>query len=193
MGRDRKKRVSIAGPWQPIPLDFLRARACAELSPHAAKLLLDVLGMLGPNATRNGDICLTPRLMRLRGWPGRQTLSAAVEELEAFGLLFRTRQGSRLDCSLWACALFPLDCDLSKLDERPGAYRTSDWMMHDTMADKPTEAAPATWRRARKTQTLAPPRDDKTEQRPATGRTRTRKPSKSGTSSRHGTKTPESE
>ena len=68
MGRDRTKKHSIAvnGAWLPVPLEFLRSRACAELSPHAAKLLLDLMALLGPNATRNGDLSLAPKAMKAR-------------------------------------------------------------------------------------------------------------------------------
>lgn len=173
MGRDSKKRgVAVAGAWLPLSLDFLRSRACAELSPLAAKLMLDVLSMLGTNASRNGDVSLTPKLMKLRGWSGRESLGAAVRELIAHGLLIQTRQGGRLDCSLYACTLYPLDCDLRKLDVTPGCYRTTDYMGNGAdLANPPSEAKPAVWRRARKTQTLAPPRDDVPTKRPATGRT----------------------
>ncbi|MBC9070951.1 hypothetical protein IAI53_03150 [Thauera sp. CAU 1555] len=179
MGRESKKRgIAVTGAWLPLPLEFARSRACAELSPHAAKLLLDVLSMLGPNAARNGDISITPKLMRLRGWSGRETLNAAVRELLEFGLLALTRQGSRLDCSLFAVTLFPLDCDLRKLDVGPGSYRMTDWMHGGALANAPTESSPAVWRRARKTQTVAPPRDEVPAKRPATGRTHPAKPSK---------------
>lgn len=193
MGRDAKKKGIASGPgvWVPLALDFLRSRACAELSPHGAKLLLDVLSMLGPNATRNGDLSLAPKVMAPRGWTGRQTLGAAIRELEAFGLLAKTRQGGRLDCSLYALTLYPLDCDLSKLDVGPGGYRMTDYMGGDaTLAHPPTEAKPAAWRRARKTQTVAPPRDEVTAHRPATGRTQAPEPAKLATLSRHGTKPP---
>ncbi len=152
MGRDQKRRgIAVASAWLPVPLEFLRSRACAELSPHAAKLLLDVLASLGRNASRNGDISLAPKLMRIRGWSGRETLNAAVRELLEHGLLVQTRQGSRLDCSLYACGLYPLDCDLKKLDVRPGSYRVTDYMGEGAaLANSPTETRPATWRRARK-------------------------------------------
>lgn len=172
MGREAKKRgVAVAGAWLPLPLEFMRSRACAEVSPHATKLLMDVLSMHGPNATRNGDISITPKLMRLRGWSGRETLNAAVRELLEFGLLALTRQGSRLDCSLFACTLYPLDCDMRKLEVGPGSYRTTNWMHGGALANAPNESGPAVWRRARKTQTVAPPRDEVPTKRPATGRT----------------------
>lgn len=174
-----------------MPLDFLRSRACAELSPHAAKLLLDVFALLGPNANRNGDLSLSPKAMRVRGWSGRETLNAAVRELIDNGLLSQTRQGSRLDCSLFACTLYPLDCDLKKLDVRPGCYLQTNYMgTGATLANPPTESKPATWRRARKTQTVTPPRDEEGAERPVAGQTASPESSKTARTSRHGTKPP---
>jgi hypothetical protein len=180
MGRDTKKKsIACSGTWVPVPLDFLRSKACAELSPMGAKLLLDVLALLGPNATRNGDICLTPKLMTVRGWSGRASLAATVKELLKHGLLVKTRQGHSLDCCLFALTLFPLDCDISKLDVRPGCYRMSDYMGPDAEAAKPpTEIAPARWRHPRKTQTVAPPRNATPEKRTATVRKADAEPSK---------------
>lgn len=172
----------------PVALEFLRSRACAELSPHAAKLLIDLLALLGPNATRNGDLSLSPRVMRARGWSGRETLRMAVAELLEHGLLAQTRQGSRRDCSLYALALYPVNCDIDKLDAGPGSYTTQDWKAHGDEA--PTEANPATWRRARKTVLDTSPRDEVPKTCPATGRAPVKKAAKTLTSSRHGTKPP---
>ena len=185
MGRDTKKRgIAVAGTWVPLGLTFLRSRACAELSPHGAKLLLDLLALLGPNATKNGDLSLSPKVMQVRGWSGRETLRSAVSELLEHGLLVQTRQGGRKDCSLFAVTLYPLDCDLRKLDVGPGCHTSRDWETAGLNA--PTEENPATWRRARKqfgmtrhgtkSAKLDPPRDKVTQRdtekealRPATG------------------------
>ena len=35
----RKTGIACVGPWLPVPLEFLRSRACAELSPLAMLLL----------------------------------------------------------------------------------------------------------------------------------------------------------
>lgn len=176
MGRDKKRGIAVTGPWQPVSLNFLRSRACAELSPHGAKLMLDVFAMLSTNASRNGDISLTPKIMKVRGWTGRATLGAAVKELLAHNLLFMTKQGSRLDCSLFACTLYPLDCDFDKLDVRPGCYVTSAYMGEDgSMQKEPTEVNPARWRQARKTETVAPPRNAKAQKRTATVQTAVKK------------------
>ena len=200
-GRQKKRGIAVNGPWLPLPIEFLRSRACAELSPHGIKLLVDVLSMLGPNATRNGDLCLTHKLMAVRGWSSKSTLSAAIIELQDHGLLIQTRQGSRLDCSLWACTLYPLDCDMRKLDVGPGSYRTTDWMLGGALANPPTEGNKAVWRHARKgastgarksakTQTVPPPRDDLTPKRPAPGRTDSKNEPDFPRSSRPGTKSP---
>ena len=200
-GRQKKRGIAVNGPWLPMPIDFLRSRACAELSPHGLKLLVDVLAMLGPNATRNGDLCLTHKLMSVRGWSSKSSLSAAISELQAHGLIVQTRQGSRLDCSLWACTLFPLDCDTRKLDVSPGSYRTTDWMHGGALANPPTEGSKAVWRHARKgastgarkaakTKTVPPPRDDLTPKRPAPGPTDSKNEPDFPRSSRPGTKSP---
>lgn len=170
--KSKKHGIAVRGSWLPVGLDFLRSQACAELSPLGAKLLLDVMALLGPNATKNGDISLAPKTMAVRGWTSRSSLRAAVQELLQFGLLVQTRQGSRMDCSLYACALYPLDCDLSKLDVKPGCYLTTDYMGKGADSAKPpTESKPANWRRARKMQTVAPPRDEVSAVRPATVQT----------------------
>ena len=180
MSKNKSKHgIAVTGSWIPLPLEFLRSRACAELSPHAAKLLLDLFALLGPNATRNGDLSLTPKVMASRGWPGRSSLAAAVRELLAHGLLAQTRQGSRLDCNLYAVTLYPLNCDLSKLDVKPGTYKFTDYMGDcASWANPPTEEKPAQWRHARKTQTVAPPRDAIPLKRPSTGRSLIEKPQK---------------
>lgn len=167
MGRDKKRGIAVRGAWQPVPLTFLRSRACAQLSPHAAKLLLDLLGMLGTNASRNGDLSLAPAVMRVRGWSGRTSLEAATKELVEADLLIQTRQGGRKDCSLWAVTLYPLDCDPRKIDVRPGCYRTNDYAGPNGVLDAPpTGDRPAVWRRARKN-TLACPATGQTPPEPS--------------------------
>lgn len=156
----KKKPLAVTGPWFPFPLEFLRSRACAELSALAAKLFLDVLSMLGPNATRNGDISLAPKVMAIRGWTSRSSLGAATRELLDYGLIVQTRKGSSLNCSLFACTLFPLDCDLTKLDVKPGCYLPTEYRGEDgALSGSPSEQQPAVWRRARKLETASPPRD----------------------------------
>ena len=146
----KKHRIAVDVAWVPVPLDFLRSRACAELSPLALKLLIDLLALLGPNARGNGDLSLTFKSMRARGWKSNFSLHAALNELMEFGLVAKTRQGSRLGCSLFAVTLYPLDCDLGKLDVSPGCYLRTDYMQGGALAIPPTEDSPAEWRQPRK-------------------------------------------
>lgn len=165
----KKEAVTCDGPYNPLPLNFLRSRACAELSPHAIKLLIDIMSQMGPNGFRNGDITLAPKVMAARGWTSRASLGAACAELQSAGLITQTRQGGRLDCSLWALTLYALNCDRKKLDVGGGQYLRTEWMaLHPGAADMPTAAEPATWKRARKTVLHAPPRNRKAEKRSAT-------------------------
>ena len=174
MAKSKKQQIAAEGPWTPMPLAFLRSRACAELSPLGSKLLLDVHALLGPNAKGNGDLSLAPKRMAVRGWTSRSSLHAAVRELIDHGLLLQTRQGSRIDCNLFAITLYPLDCDLKKIEARPGCYLQSAYMGSGAaLATPPTEGAEAHWRHPRKLKPqgvfVAPPRDKVSTKRPATG------------------------
>jgi len=124
----RKERVGVIGPWIAVSIGFLRSEARTRLSPHASKLLLDILSMLKPNGLGNGDISLTPSLMKPRGWTSRATLRAAIQELWDAKLLFQTRQGHRFATSLWALTLYPIACDFSKLDINHGMHTTNDYL-----------------------------------------------------------------
>ena len=148
--RRKRNAVTVRGAWLPLPIAFLRSRACAELSPHAVKMLLDLCANLGPNASGNGDLSASPATMRPRGWSSDATRRAALQELEGAGLIAVTKRGNRRACSLFAVALWPLQCDLSKLDHGPGAYTTQDWTKGQSdRAASPTNEAPAIWKAAR--------------------------------------------
>ena len=151
MGREKKKGIAAKGSWLPVPLAFLRSRACAEMSPLAVKLLIDLLSSMGPNCSGNGDLSISPKVLEVRGWSSRASLQEAVRELIDHGLLVITRQGSRADCRLFALTLYPLDCEQSKLDTRPGCYWHMEYEQGDTrLSAPPSEGDPARWRRARK-------------------------------------------
>lgn len=142
-GKAKKNPVTVRGPWLAMPLDFLRSRACAELSNHAARMLLDLCSMLGPNAKGNGDISAAPAVMKPRGWSSNASRNAAIQELIDAKLLVVTRRGNRRLCALYAVTLWPLSCDLGKLDYGPGAFTTLDWEDSGSAKVQPTEEAPA--------------------------------------------------
>lgn len=145
-----KEVVTVDTPWIAVPIRFLRSRTCASLSVHASKLLLDVLASLQSNGRGNGDISLTPSLMRKRGWTSRATLNATIHELVDANLLKPTRQGTRFSTSLFACTLYPISCNFNKLDIRQGNYGTHDYGGQDgSLIKEPTNEAPARWTRVR--------------------------------------------
>jgi hypothetical protein len=149
MGGNRKKApITVRGPWFAMPLAFLRSRACASLSPQASKMLLDLCSQLGPNARGNGDLAAAPALLRPRGWSGKGTHAAVLQELLDARLIVTTRQGGRNRCSLFAITLWPMDCDFSKLDCGPGCYTTLDWQEDQSRALPPTPERPAEWSKA---------------------------------------------
>lgn len=61
-----------------------------------------------------------------------------------------TRRGHRRQCTLYAVTLWPLDCDLSKLEHGPGSYTTNDWCAGSDRQERPTEDKPAVWLKPRK-------------------------------------------
>jgi hypothetical protein len=147
----KKSSVNVDTPWIPVPIRFLRSKACASLSVHASKLLLDVLASMQSNGGRNGDISLTPSLMRKRGWTSRATLQAAIQELLDANLLSLTRQGSRFSTSLFACTLYSISCSFDKLDIRQGNYSRHDYGgPNGCLAKEPTNDQPAKWKVVRK-------------------------------------------
>ena len=147
----KKNPVTVAGPWFAMPLDFLRSRAWAELSPHAAKMLFDLCAGLGANAKGNGDLSGAPTIMAPKGWCSNATRVAALQELESARLISITRRGNRRLCALYAVTLWPLHCDLSKLDHGPGSYTTTDWQTAGADRSKtPTTDSPAKWKPLRK-------------------------------------------
>ena len=156
--KKRGNPVTVRGPWFAMPLDFLRSRACAELSPLALKMLMDLCSQFGWNAKGNGDLSAAPTILRARGWTGNGSRVAALQELEAAGLVVKTRQGNRKLCGLYACTLWPMDCDFTKLDHGPGCYSTADWeAARAGAASTPTHGAPAKWQRARGQKTFGGP------------------------------------
>ncbi len=156
-GLHKKGAVTVKGAWFAMPLEFLRSRACAELSPHAVKMLFDLCSSLGPNASGNGDLSVAPSIMLPRGWTSDATRMAAVQELLRADLLCVTRMGNRRQCALYAVTLWPLQCDLSKLEHGPGAFATDDWTKTSVdRAERPTSDAPARWSRPRKNEMSVP-------------------------------------
>lgn len=154
MGRDKQERahdsVGVDGLWTALPLRFLQSRACAELSPHALKLFIDLVSMLKPNAGQNGDIWPSADALIARGWTSPASMLAAMRELRTAGLVVITRKRRGRMCELIALTLWPVRCDTKKLDAVRLPHAVTDYRGHDgAQLAPPTAGKPAVWRKAR--------------------------------------------
>ena len=157
MGRDSAERkgsnldaVDGDEEWLKLPLRFLRSRACAELSPHALKLLVDLMSMMHSAAGRNGDIWPSAEALKVRGWASDATIQAAMRELREARLVEVTRRRRGRRCELIAVTLWSLKCDRKKLDSKSQEYTVDAYRGADGQRfDPPTDWRPAQWRKAR--------------------------------------------
>lgn len=159
-GKEKRRKpdtVNTDGPWLAFPTRFLGSRACAQLSPLALKMLIDLCAQLRPNAHGNGDLSAAPSVMRARGWRSNATRQAALDELIAARIVCMTRQGGRRQCSLYAVTFWPMACDFSKLDHGPGLYAVTHWRgTGDAPISRPSDEQPASWATPRKSETARP-------------------------------------
>jgi hypothetical protein len=68
------------------------------------------------NGVNNGDICVTLKVLKGRGWSSNSTLRRALNSLLDAELLILTRQGGLNRCSLYAFSWIPIDECKQKLD-----------------------------------------------------------------------------
>lgn len=105
----RKERAAKhgGGSFFAIPRVMVKSDSFARLSPHALKLLFDLLA--GYTGFNNGDLSAAWKLMSARGWRSRDTLNKALRELLDGGWIVKTRQGGLHRCSLYAVTFFVID------------------------------------------------------------------------------------
>lgn len=81
-------------PFARLPVEVLQSPACATL-PHAAHRVLVALAAQY-SGRANGSLSLTRRTAATFGLGNPQTLGTSLAELEARGLIVRTRLGTRI-------------------------------------------------------------------------------------------------
>lgn len=96
-----------------------------HMSYRARALLLDVLRFY--NRRNNGDLAITPKLMRPLGWTSNDQLQKAQMELEHYGFIKRSRQGGRNSCNLFALTFYPIDECGGKHDLAPSSVPSNEW------------------------------------------------------------------
>ena len=112
--REKAKGRKEAGGYFALPHAVLDSPNYCALSAHAVKLLNDLGSQL--RGHNNGDLSATWRILQLRGWRSRDTLTRALAELQHYGLIEKTRQGGKNLCCLYAFTWRPIDECRGKLD-----------------------------------------------------------------------------
>lgn len=145
----KRDRVVVDGAWFGLPCDFFASTACAQLSPHAMKMLTVFLGQLRKGGYGNGRLDAHPDRLEACGWTSVPTARAAIRELIDANLIVCTRRGVKGRIGLYGITLMPMNCKHDDLECGPGAWTVAQWRERAGAADKPTTGRPATWHRAR--------------------------------------------
>jgi hypothetical protein len=126
----RVKEAREPGYFVQVPIVALASPQAAGLSPHACKLLLDLMSQYRPG--RNGALCATWSAMARRGWRSKATLNKALTELRC-GFLVMTKQGDyHRKASLYALSWMAIDPPPRGVEYNSGV--------------EPTRRAAGTWR-----------------------------------------------
>lgn len=152
MSRKGFKGTKYNEPFVGIVRSVFAAPAFWRLSPHACKLLLDLIGQY--HGDNNGDLNVAWSVVKERGWRSRTTLWRCKAELIDAGFIYVTRKGHMPStCELLALTWFPLDvspkfdpeavaCFQSKAYEKKDAHPVStqkpkrDWTLPNGGRDK---------------------------------------------------------
>ena len=107
-GRPRFKGSKYDEPFVGIKRSVFDAPAFTALSPHACKLLLELVSQY--RGDNNGDLSVVWSKLSKRGWRSRSTLWRCKAELIRAGFVYVTRIGHMPStCELLALTWFPLD------------------------------------------------------------------------------------
>lgn len=140
MGTDRTERAKkpnkfqMRGPRIWLPLNMLQGAAYASLSMTAKALLVDLAAQLRAqhgDIKNNGDLTTAFSVLSLRGWKDEKTIRKAARQLEAVGLIVKTRQGHRPNKSnLYAVTWLPLN-ESNKLDISARSFPLNRYLLMD--------------------------------------------------------------
>lgn len=102
-----KGRLEWNVRFAPLPIPLITHPAFSELSGNGLKLVLAMLsGYVGNN---NGHLVATHSQMRRFGFNSKESLSRAIRELLAFGLIVRTRAQVLRSPALYAITWLPIN------------------------------------------------------------------------------------
>ena len=114
MGSAKFKGSKYSEPFVGIVRSVFETPAFTALSPHACKLLLELVSQY--RGDNNGNLTVAWSIMKKRGWNSRTTLWRCKGELIDAGFVYVTRKGHMPStCELLALTWFALDV-LPKFD-----------------------------------------------------------------------------
>ncbi len=123
------------GGFTAIPDCLRKSDAFMKLPRQAKGLLLDLICQY--NRQNNGDLTLTPKIMRPCGWTSNAGLEKARDELIDAGLLVLSKQGGRNRPNLYALTFYGIDECIDaktgkcKHDLNPSRTPTNDYLLRD--------------------------------------------------------------
>lgn len=141
---ERRRRATgrrESGSFLAVPHAILESDAYRTLGAHAVKLLFDLASQF--RGSNNGDLAAAWRIMQLRNWRSRETLSRALHELQAHGLIEKTRQGGLNCCSLYSLTWQAIDACDGKLDAAPTHVASGRWRTWSAQAAEQNASTPS--------------------------------------------------
>lgn len=134
MGRDRKSSVTVAAHIR-LDITLLNSPAYIALDACAKALLIDLRAKV--NTFNNGNISAALSELRRRGWRSAVTLAKSIRQLEAVGLLAKTRQTIGVERGSKVCNLYRFT-DLAVYEQRKvnvsPQSATHDYKMFESLA-----------------------------------------------------------
>ncbi len=108
------------GDFNSIPKDIIRCSNYHLLTGNACKLLTQLCEQY--NGFNNGDLCVTFRVMRNKGWVSSATLFKARDCLLHYGFITKSRIGGRNQCALYALTWERIDECEGKIEVSATSY-----------------------------------------------------------------------
>jgi hypothetical protein len=121
----RSKAKRDGHQYLALPHIVIDSPSYRELGYPARALLIDIARQY--TGTNNGRLVACAKYLKPMGWNSNDTVSRALAELKAAGLLIETRMGMRPNRAAWfALGWYELDASVG-MDIDPRTYRTGQY------------------------------------------------------------------
>jgi hypothetical protein len=146
MTRSKFKGTKYTEPFVGIVRSVFDSPAFTELSPHACKLLFELIGQY--KGDNNGNLTVAWSIVSKRGWRSKTTLWRCKSELIAAGFIYVTRKGHMpKTCELLALTWFPLDISTKFDPEALPCFKPKAYSVHTPLPMPPIKMKPV-WTRS---------------------------------------------